>query len=132
MFSVITPFSYGDATIVRQETSSSEGTAQVGEMSGRRDPHPLCASLLCFPPNPARVGCPSALTAFRWTVCGEHAKVRPASEISTWVYIGGPSLLLVLAPGLLHVLYGCGGYHLWHPGPVYPPARNVDVLLPAP
>jgi hypothetical protein len=24
----------------------------------------------------------------------------------------GPSLLLVLAPGPVHALYGCGGYHL--------------------
>src|SRR5215207_8267975 len=33
----------------------------------------------------------------------------------------GPSLLLVLAPGLLHVRSGRGGYRLvypWHPGPV--------------
>jgi hypothetical protein len=59
---------------VLQESLKREDTAQRGySASGRaKRPRPLCAWSLSVPP----VGCPSALTALRWTVCGErHGEV---------------------------------------------------------
>jgi hypothetical protein len=62
-----------------------------------------------FPPTPP-VGYPSALTALRWTVCGErHEEIGVCTPFAPR---GGPPVLLVLAPGPVQTWSRCGGYHL--------------------
>jgi hypothetical protein len=92
---------------VLKESSSREDTAprEYRQVGGRRD-RVLCAPGLSVPP----VGCPSALTALRWTVCGErHGEVEVFRRSPPLAPRAGPPLLEVLPSGLVHAWSGCGG-----------------------
>jgi hypothetical protein len=96
---------------VLQESLRREDTAQRGYSASGREkrPRPLCAWSLTVPP----VGCPSALTALRWTNCGErHGEVDVFRRSPPLAPRAGPPLLEVLPPGLVHAWSGCGGYRL--------------------